>query len=182
MTTYDVAHARHDGSPAMAGPRACETARGIGAVADIAAAPNCAALIWGAEDLTADLGGSSRREASGTYRPVMCYARSKVLPAAAAVGLPAIDAVFLSIEDREGPRRESEDAAQSGLSRKHAFTPHRSRWCAWPTCLAPKNSTELGVWLPPSMEVRVTERCDNRREDSGSARLSARTPDPFASL
>jgi citrate lyase subunit beta / citryl-CoA lyase len=106
VTTYEVADARHDGSLAMGRPRACETARGIGAVADIAAAPNCAALIWGAEDLTADLGGSSRRDASGTYRPVMSYARSKVLPAAAAVGLLVIVAVFLSIEDREGLRRE----------------------------------------------------------------------------
>jgi citrate lyase subunit beta / citryl-CoA lyase len=105
----------------------CETARGIEAVADIAAAPNCVALIWGAEDLTADLGGSSSKDASGGYRPVMSYARSKVLLTAAAAGLPAIDAVFLTIDDLEGLRRESEDAAQSGFAAKACIHPAHIR-------------------------------------------------------
>ena len=56
----------------------CETARGVLAAGEVAALPNVSALMWGAEDLVASLGGSSSRRADGGYRDVAAHARSQV--------------------------------------------------------------------------------------------------------
>ncbi len=93
-----------------------ETARGVLAVGDIAASDGVAALMWGAEDLVASLGGSSSRWPGGRYRDVAAHARSSVLIAAAAHGKAAIDAVHLDLEDLDGLRSEAEDAAAVGFS------------------------------------------------------------------
>jgi citrate lyase subunit beta/citryl-CoA lyase len=71
--------------------------------------------MWGGEDLVASLGGSSSRLASGEYREVARQARSSVLLAAGASGVPAIDAVHVDTEDVAGLRAEAEDAAASGF-------------------------------------------------------------------
>ena len=62
------------------------------------------ALMWGAEDLIVSLGGRSSRREDGSYLDVAPQARSMVLLAAGAAGKPAIDAVFLDIDDDAGPR------------------------------------------------------------------------------
>jgi len=93
----------------------CETAAGILAAAEIAAAPNVVALMWGAEDLLASLGGTSSRFADGTYRAVARHARSTVLLAAGAHDKAAIDSVFLAITDTAGLSLEAEDAVASGF-------------------------------------------------------------------
>ena len=46
----------------------CETAAGVLAASAIAAAINCAGLMWGSEDLVADLGGRRGRTPAGTTR------------------------------------------------------------------------------------------------------------------
>lgn len=94
----------------------CETARGVVAAEKIAAQPNVSALMWGGEDLVASLGGTSSRKRKGGYRDVVRYARSRVLIAAGAEGIAAIDAVHLDIDDERGLRREAEDAAASGFA------------------------------------------------------------------
>jgi citrate lyase subunit beta/citryl-CoA lyase len=94
----------------------CETARGVLAAAELAALPNVTALMWGAEDLVASLGGSSSRRADGRYRDVARHARSTVLLAAAAHGAAAIDAVHLDLGDVDGLRAEAEDAAATGFA------------------------------------------------------------------
>lgn len=93
-----------------------ETARGVTAAGEIAAAPGVVALMWGAEDLVASLGGTSSRLPDGRYRDVAVYARSAVLLAAAAGGVAAIDAVHLDLRDHDGLRVEAEDAAASGFA------------------------------------------------------------------
>jgi citrate lyase subunit beta/citryl-CoA lyase len=93
----------------------CETAAGILAAPEIAAAPNVVALMWGAEDLIASLGGSSSRFADGRYRAVARHARSRVLLAAGAHDKAAIDSVFLAIADMTGLAAEAEDAVASGF-------------------------------------------------------------------
>lgn len=93
----------------------CETAKGVLAAPEIAAIPNVSALMWGAEDLVASLGGSSSRAADGSYREVARHARSRVLLSAGAHGVAAIDAVHLDIADVEGLRDEAEDAAAVGF-------------------------------------------------------------------
>lgn len=94
----------------------CETARGVLAAAEVAALPNVSALMWGAEDLVASLGGSSSRRSDGRYRDIATHARSQVLLAAGGHEVAAIDAVHLEIGDLEGLRAEAEDAAAVGFA------------------------------------------------------------------
>lgn len=92
-----------------------ETAKGVAQADRIAALPNVSALMWGAEDLVASLGGTSSRKRNGGYRDIARYARARVLLAAGARGKAAIDAVHLDIGDVRGLRREATDAAASGF-------------------------------------------------------------------
>lgn len=94
----------------------CETARGIHAADRIAAHPQVVAMMWGAEDLVASLGGTSSRTSAGGYRDVARYARSRVLVESGAHGKAAIDAVHLDIGDTAGLQVEAEDAAASGFA------------------------------------------------------------------
>lgn len=94
----------------------CETATGVVDARELAARPEVVALMWGAEDLVASLGGTSSRDASGRYRDVARHARSTVLLAAGASGVVAIDTVHLAIDDLDGLRDEAEDAAASGFA------------------------------------------------------------------
>lgn len=64
----------------------CETAHGVLHAADIARHPACAAMMWGGEDLIADLGGRSSRNPRGSYYPLVEHARLTVLLAAGAAG------------------------------------------------------------------------------------------------
>ncbi|MFC7430519.1 MULTISPECIES: HpcH/HpaI aldolase/citrate lyase family protein [unclassified Agrococcus] len=101
----------------------CETAAGVVHAADIAAHPSVVALMWGAEDLVASIGGTSSRDATGAYRAVATHARSHVLLAAAAHGRRAIDAIRTDIADVDGCRVEAVDAAASGFAAKAAIHP-----------------------------------------------------------
>lgn len=101
----------------------CETALGVLNAARIAAAPNVVALMWGAEDLIASLGGSSSRTETGAYRDVARHARAQVLLAAGAFGKTAIDSVYLDINDHAGLLAESLDAQASGFGAKASIHP-----------------------------------------------------------
>ena len=105
----------------------CETARGVVACEKIAALDNVTALMWGADDLVASLGGTaSRRPGAGAgYRDVARYARARVLLAAGARRIAAIDAVHLDIADERGLRAEAEDAAASGFAASACIHPRQ---------------------------------------------------------
>ncbi len=103
----------------------CETARGVANATDIANVHGVVALMWGAEDLLASLGGTSSRFPDGQYREVAKYARSQVLIAAGSAHKAAIDSVFVNIPDLEGLRAESEDAVASGFAAKAAIHPNQ---------------------------------------------------------
>jgi citrate lyase subunit beta/citryl-CoA lyase len=92
-----------------------ETPCGVVFAAEIAAAETTVALMWGAEDLVAALGGGSSRRADGGYRDVARHARSTVLLAAAAFGRAALDAVHLDIGDLAGLETEALDGAAVGF-------------------------------------------------------------------
>ena len=94
----------------------CETATGIIQVASIAAEPSVIAVMWGAEDLVASLGGTSSRQQDGRYRTVASHARSSVLIAAGAAGKAAIDSVYINISDLDGLALEAQDARASGFA------------------------------------------------------------------
>jgi citrate lyase subunit beta/citryl-CoA lyase len=101
----------------------CETAKGVINAAAIATAPNVVALMWGAEDLVASLGGTSSRRPDGQYRDVALHARSQVLLAAGAAGKAALDSVYNDIADLTGLKAESDDAVASGFAAKASIHP-----------------------------------------------------------
>jgi citrate lyase subunit beta/citryl-CoA lyase len=101
----------------------CETALGVVNVAEVAAAPNVVAVMWGAEDLIASMRGRASRFPDGRYRDVALHARSAVLLAASAYGKPAIDSVYVNIPDLDGLAAEAEDAAASGFTLKGCIHP-----------------------------------------------------------
>ncbi|OMC24078.1 HpcH/HpaI aldolase/citrate lyase family protein [Mycobacterium colombiense] len=93
-----------------------ETPRGAVFATEIAAAQGTVALMWGAEDLVATLGGSSSRKADGSYRDVAHHVRSTALLTASTFGRVALDAVHLDIRDLDGLRDEAEDAVALGFA------------------------------------------------------------------
>jgi len=103
----------------------CETARGVAAADRLAAHDRVVALMWGAEDLVASLGGTSSRHPSGRYRDVARYARSRVLVEAGAQGKAAIDAVHIDLDDADGLAREAVDAAASGFAATACIHPNQ---------------------------------------------------------
>ena len=101
----------------------CETPLGVVNAAEIAAAPNVIAVLWGAEDLIAAMRGRTSRFADGRYRDVAMHARSAALLAASAYGKAAIDSVYVNIPDLDGLAAEAEDAAASGFTLKACVHP-----------------------------------------------------------
>jgi citrate lyase subunit beta/citryl-CoA lyase len=94
----------------------CETAKGVAQADHIAALRNVTALMWGAEDLVASLGGTSSRKPNGRYRDIARMARARVLLAAGSRGKAAIDAVHLDIAETKRLSIEATDAAASGFA------------------------------------------------------------------
>lgn len=93
-----------------------ETAAGVLAAEELAAEPSVVALMWGAEDLVASLGGTSSRGPDGRYRDVARHARARVLLAAGGHWKAAIDAVHLDIADLVGLEEEARDAVAQGFA------------------------------------------------------------------
>ena len=100
-----------------------ETPVGIERAGEIAAADNVVAVMWGADDLVAGLGGTGSRHADGHYRDVARYARSRSLVAAKAAGRLALDAVHMDIPDLDGLAEECEDAVAVGFDATVAIHP-----------------------------------------------------------
>ena len=101
----------------------CETAAGVLDAPAIARHPACAAVMWGGDDLIADLGGRRSRGPSGRYYPVVEHARLTALLAAAAAGKPAVDSVHIDIGDLDGLARESTEAVDLGFAAKTCIHP-----------------------------------------------------------
>lgn len=100
-----------------------ETPLGALAVTETARADNAFAVMWGAEDLFAVLGGTSNRYPDGSYREVARHVRSQSLLAAKAYGRLALDSVYLDIRDLDGLAGEVEDAVAVGFDAKVAIHP-----------------------------------------------------------
>lgn len=105
----------------------CESAAGSLAAPALAQLPNVVALMWGAEDLVASLGGTSSRFTTGpnagAYRAVATHARSALLLAAGAAGKVAVDSIYADFADLDGLAVEAEDAVASGFGAKAAIHP-----------------------------------------------------------
>ncbi|GAA0198337.1 CoA ester lyase [Halobacterium noricense] len=95
-----------------------ETARGVLNATEIGAEPATDALVFGAEDLSADIGATRTDE--GTE---VLYAREHVVLAASATGVDAIDTVYTDFGDTDGLGEETEFAIQLGYDGKMAIHP-----------------------------------------------------------
>jgi len=81
------------------------------------------AMSWGAEDLSAALGASSKYDDSGELSFTYKLARSLCLAGAMAAGVQPVDGVFADFRDEKGLRKESEAARREGFTGKLAIHP-----------------------------------------------------------
>jgi citrate lyase subunit beta/citryl-CoA lyase len=82
-----------------------------------------AAMSWGAEDLSAALGASSKYDSDGQLSFTYKMARSLCLAGAVAAGVQPVDGVFADFRDEDGLRSEAQAAAREGFTGKLAIHP-----------------------------------------------------------
>ena len=82
-----------------------------------------AAMSWGAEDLSAALGASSKYDEGGELSFTYRLARSLCLAGAVAAGVQPVDGVFADFKDEAGLRAEAEAARREGFTGKLAIHP-----------------------------------------------------------
>lgn len=85
--------------------------------------PRLAGLTWGAEDLSAVLGASRKRDANGAWTDVFRFIRAQCLLAAHAKGVWAIDTLHDDFGDEDGTRRAAEAARADGFTGMLAIHP-----------------------------------------------------------
>ena len=96
-----------------------ESAQGLAACETIAAStPRLEALLFGAADMSADLG-------AGTAWAPLAYARSRLIAACALAGVLAIDSPFFDVKDHEGLTHEMTQAVALGFAGKAAIHPNQ---------------------------------------------------------
>jgi citrate lyase subunit beta/citryl-CoA lyase len=81
------------------------------------------AMSWGAEDLSAALGASSKYDADGGLSYTYRLARSLCLAGAVAAGVQPVDGVFADFRDEKGLLEEAQAAAREGFTGKLAIHP-----------------------------------------------------------
>lgn len=102
---------------------ATETPQAVFALGGYAGvSPRLEAITWGAEDLSACLGGNNRT-AGGEYDGPYQLARSLCLLAAAAAEIVAIDTIYTDFRDASGLGAECAAAKRSGFAGKMAIHP-----------------------------------------------------------
>jgi citrate lyase subunit beta / citryl-CoA lyase len=82
-----------------------------------------AAMSWGAEDLSAALGASSKYDESGELSFTYRLARSLCLAGAVAAGVQPVDGIFADFRDEQSLRAEAEAARREGFTGKLAIHP-----------------------------------------------------------
>lgn len=85
--------------------------------------PRLVGLSWGAEDLSAALGASTNRDASGEWSFTYKVARSLMLMAAHSAGVQAIETLYADFRDEEGLLRSSREARAEGFVGRLAIHP-----------------------------------------------------------
>lgn len=80
-------------------------------------------MLWGGEDLSATLGAQTNRDETGTYTFPYQFARSQCLFASNALGVAAVDAVYVDFRDPEGLAAETRLGLRDGFSSKAAIHP-----------------------------------------------------------
>lgn len=85
--------------------------------------PRVKALTWGGEDLSSAMGAGDPRDAQGAWRPMYVHARNQCLLAAHAMGVEAIDTVYVNFRDQEGLKKASAESRYDGFTGRIAIHP-----------------------------------------------------------
>jgi citrate lyase subunit beta/citryl-CoA lyase len=85
--------------------------------------PRLAGLTWGAEDLSAALGATRKRDKEGHWTDTFRYARTQTLLAAHARGVMAIDTLHADFADNIGLKQAAEEARADGFAGMLAIHP-----------------------------------------------------------
>lgn len=141
-------------------------------------------MLWGGEDLAADVGTVANRDGQGRYTAPYVLARSLTLLAAGAAGVPAIDAVYTDFRDPQGLAAEAADAVRDGFSAKAAIHPDQ----VGPINEAFTPSAEAVAWArrvveafeasPNAGAVALDGRMLDRPHQRQAQRVLARAPKP----
>lgn len=119
------AHARIGPGKIRILPIVTETAGslfGLGTYAE-PAIPRLCGMMWGGEDLAADIGAVANRDTTGRYTAPYELARALCLLGAAAASVLPVDAVYTDFRDREGLKAEALEGLRSGFGAKAAIHP-----------------------------------------------------------
>jgi citrate lyase subunit beta / citryl-CoA lyase len=135
-----------------------ETALGLASCESIAAARGVEALVLGPGDLAASLGVPELTIGTGAH---LDYALARVLVAARAHGLAAVDGPFVALGDTEGLRRSARRSRALGYDGK---------WCIHPEQVPICNA----VYAPTAAEI---ERARRILDVEGVARLDGEMVD-----
>ena len=85
--------------------------------------PRLAGLTWGAEDLSAVLGASRKRDAGGAWTDAFRFIRAQCLLTSHAKGVWAIDTLHDDFRDEDGTRRAAQAAKADGFTGMLAIHP-----------------------------------------------------------
>ncbi len=88
-----------------------------------ASMPRLAGLTWGAEDLSAELGASRKRDEAGQWTDAFRFVRAQTLLVAHARGVWPIDTLYADFRDEDGTRRAAEAARADGFAGMLAIHP-----------------------------------------------------------
>lgn len=105
-------------------PVATETARALFTLGTYAGStPRLSGITWGAEDLSAALGASTKESAPGTYAFTYEMARSLCLAGAVAADVQPIDTLFTDFRDAAGLAADCRTSRQLGFTGRLAIHP-----------------------------------------------------------
>jgi len=122
----------------------------------IGASSRLEAINWGMEDLSADLGAMSTRDAAGQITSPFRLARDMTLYTAIAGGMQPLDAVFPDFRNIEALKAECAAAARDGFTGKMAIHPDQ---------VAPINA----AFTPSAEELERAREIVRLFQESGNA-------------
>tara|TARA_R110000822_G_scaffold197407_4_gene335312 strand:+ start:11723 stop:12589 length:867 start_codon:yes stop_codon:yes gene_type:complete len=85
--------------------------------------PRLIGMLWGGEDLSTALGAGDPRHPDGRWRSMYEHARNQCLLGCHALGIEAIDTVYVDFRNPEGCRASSLEARYDGFTGKAAIHP-----------------------------------------------------------
>jgi citrate lyase subunit beta / citryl-CoA lyase len=104
--------------------QAIETAAGLFALGTLAGASGrLIGVTWGPEDLSAEIGAETNRDADGRLTEPYRLARALCLFAAAAAKVPAIETIHADFRNLENLRRDTQEARRDGFAGRLAIHP-----------------------------------------------------------